>query len=101
MHERRSNDAPHESGSPSLATLRLVHAAEPVSRCVLGAVSVGDVEGGMTPKQRKELNECVSVTVELDEDAVLGWVQDNLNPDEVFSTDELDGWAEKNGWVRP
>ena len=64
-------------------------------------VSVGDVGCGMTPKQRKELNECANATVEVDIDAVLGWVQDNLNPDEVFSTDELDGWAELNGWVRP
>jgi len=54
----------------------------------------------MNRKQLEELNECASVTVEVDVDGILGWVQDNLSPDDVFSTDELDTWAARNGWVR-
>jgi len=32
-------------------------------------------------------------------ETVLGWVQDNLGPDDVFSTTQLTEWAEASDFV--
>ena len=32
-------------------------------------------------------------------DEAISWIQDNLNPDDVFSDDDLEGWATDNGFV--
>jgi hypothetical protein len=33
-------------------------------------------------------------------DAAIDWIASNLNPDDVFSTKDLEGWAESNGYVK-
>jgi len=33
-------------------------------------------------------------------DEAIGWIQDNLNPDEVYLKDTLDEWALNNGFIR-
>lgn len=43
--------------------------------------------------------ECVEI--QIDEDTIVQWVEKYYDPEDVFSTDRLDAWAESNGWVRP
>lgn len=33
-------------------------------------------------------------------DDVIEWVKNNLNPEDVFSTTQLDKWAESEGYVK-
>ena len=33
-------------------------------------------------------------------DTVVGWVADNLDPEDVFSESQLEEWAEDNGYTR-
>lgn len=33
-------------------------------------------------------------------DEVVGWIADNLVPEDVFSDNQLEEWAEHNGYVR-
>ena len=33
-------------------------------------------------------------------DAAISWMQSNLDPDDVFSTKDLETWAENNGYVK-
>jgi hypothetical protein len=33
-------------------------------------------------------------------DAAIEWVGKNLNPDDVFSSNDLEAWAENNGYVK-
>jgi hypothetical protein len=43
------------------------------------------------------------VTVTITESALdiaIGWIGSNLEPDDVFSTKDLENWAESNGYVK-
>jgi hypothetical protein len=56
----------------------------------------------MTPDFSKTLNddfrdEVVSLPKYLLDDAV-SWIQNNLEPDDVFSAEQLETWAENNGY---
>lgn len=33
-------------------------------------------------------------------DECLEWIKQNLNPEDVFSTDQLDKWAESEGYIK-
>ena len=33
-------------------------------------------------------------------DSAIEWIQRNLNPDDVFSNNDLDDWAEANGYIK-
>ena len=33
-------------------------------------------------------------------DSAIDWIADNLDPDNVFSEKKLEGWAEKNGYIK-
>jgi hypothetical protein len=39
--------------------------------------------------------------ISLDAGIVLGWVQDNFEPDEVYDNGELDAWAKDQGYEKP
>jgi hypothetical protein len=56
----------------------------------------------MTPDFSKTLNddfqdEVVSLPKYLLDDSV-SWIQNNLEPDDVFSAEQLEAWAENNGY---
>jgi hypothetical protein len=56
----------------------------------------------MTPDFSKTLNddfrdEVVSLPKYLLDDSV-SWIQNNLEPDDVFSAEQLETWAENNGY---
>jgi hypothetical protein len=55
---------------------------------------------GTTNKQDQNFREAIGIP-----DTFLGeaieWINDNLDPDDVFSDDKLRVWAEKNGYVIP
>jgi hypothetical protein len=33
-------------------------------------------------------------------DNAIAWIQDNLDPDDVFKEKQLESWAESNGYVK-
>jgi hypothetical protein len=33
-------------------------------------------------------------------DLAIGWIQDNLDPDDVFDQKDLESWAEANGYIK-
>jgi hypothetical protein len=43
---------------------------------------------------------CKVITVSWPLDDALIWIRKNLKPDEVFTADKLNKWAEDAGWVR-
>ena len=51
-----------------------------------------------TPKQDKEFVETVISTTLL-EDAI-EWISRNMNPEDVFKENDLETWAESNGYVK-
>ena len=52
-----------------------------------------------TMKQRWAFNEELFGSGRFLEDAI-AWICANLSPDDVFKGDELEQWAENNGWIR-
>ena len=34
-------------------------------------------------------------------DSVVNWIKDNLDPEDIFSTTQLDKWAESEGYIKP
>lgn len=46
-------------------------------------------------------NEFIDAVVQRDLlDVAVVWIGDNLQPEDVFSRDQLDEWAENEGWYR-
>lgn len=33
-------------------------------------------------------------------DEAIAWIKDNLSPDEVFTTEDLEKWAEERGYMK-
>lgn len=52
----------------------------------------------------EEMSSCVESTeVKMNNttlDLAIAWIATNLSPDDVFSTKELQGWAEDNGYTK-
>lgn len=36
----------------------------------------------------------------LDREDIINWLEKNLNPEDVFSTTQLDKWAESEGYIK-
>ena len=49
-----------------------------------------------SPRQNYEFNDYMDIVWPLDN--AIEWFRDNLNPEDVFSNDQLSSWAEKNGY---
>ena len=48
----------------------------------------------------REFRNFILDAINIDIDDTARWVGNNLNPEEVFSEDDLADWALKNGFVR-
>lgn len=57
----------------------------------------------MAKKFTKYVNEVFIKSVIGDDllDKVVEYIKDNLHPEDVFDEDELNSWAEDNGFVKP
>ena len=53
----------------------------------------------LTNEQRVGFDRSLDLFVMVDLDELLDWVRDNLTPAQVFDADELDKWADANGYV--
>jgi len=36
----------------------------------------------------------------IDDIYIIEYIRDNFIPDQIFSTNQLEDWAEENGWVK-
>ena len=56
-----------------------------------------------TPKQDRALEERLrkmeAIGLTIDVTVVLQWIRDTFGPEDVFSCDTLEGWAENYGYV--
>lgn len=39
-------------------------------------------------------------TVDIEESALIDYIKTNYSPDDIFPDDELEDWAERNGYVK-
>ncbi len=42
----------------------------------------------------------IDVEIDIDDSDIIKYVQDRLYPGDVFGRDELEAWAENNGYVK-
>ena len=52
-----------------------------------------------TWEQRRAFNEELFGSGRFLDDAI-AWICTHLSPDDVFKSEELEQWAENNGWIR-
>ena len=53
---------------------------------------------GTNAKQNQAFADCLLPNWPLDE--AVHWIQNNLEPEDVFSDEQLEDWAEMNGYVK-
>jgi len=54
----------------------------------------------LTKKQEESFSEAV-LTFNISLESAIKWINQNLNPDDVFSEQDLEKWAEADGYEKP
>jgi hypothetical protein len=52
----------------------------------------------MTPKQERMLGDCVETIV--DTDSIIDVIRAEFDPEDIFSVQTLEEWAEANGYIK-
>ena len=53
-----------------------------------------------TPQQDRDLAELIGRNISLDAGLILDWVAEGFSPEDVFSAEQLEAWAEDNNYVK-
>jgi hypothetical protein len=55
----------------------------------------------LSRSEEKDLQEAVLRVIEVPNiDDLLEWIKGHLSPDDIFGEEELEAWAEANGYIR-